>query len=159
VVLPYQVPHLSLTTPSSVESLSCGCKYLPIARQELLTDLTLLASSRSLEPHTTTATPALHLYPKPQAITYPGDLDFGFPPVEENFSLPATDPTFVYEQTRGGCKRMSCGKNLTRELTICDIVGSQLPSLDQPCFDLPAPNPTIVSGFVVSAVPLLFTIL
>jgi hypothetical protein len=160
VVLPYQFPpHPYLAIPSSVQNLSCGCRYLPIARQGLLTHLSLLASSRSPEPHTATATPALHPYPQPQAIADPGGLDFGFPPVAENFSLPATDPTSAYEQTRGGCKWMSCGKNLTRELTICDIVGSRLPPLDQPCFDLPAPDLTIVSGSIVSAVPFLFTIL
>jgi hypothetical protein len=151
MVLSYQIPsHSSFATPSSVQTFSYGCGYLPIAHQELLIHLSLLALSLSPEPHTVAATPALYPYPQSQAITNPGDLDVGFPSMAENSFLPVAGPTLTYEQVCGECKRMPRGTNLTRELTICDIVRPQFPSLDHSCFGPPAPDPTIVCCFILS---------
>jgi hypothetical protein len=149
-VHPSQLSAYSSLAPSPVPTLSRGCRYLPIAHQELLTHLLPLAKSLSPEPRVMPTTPAVHPHPQLQLIADQDVLNFGFPALAENTSLPAANSTLAHNQTYGECKRTSSGPNLTGKLTICDIVWPQFPPLDPPSFNYPSFCPTIVSDSIIS---------
>jgi hypothetical protein len=142
--------YSSLVSPLPAPTLSRGCRYLPVAHQELLTHLLPLDKSLSPEQHTVATAPIIHPDAQFQVITDQDVLDFGFPALAENISLPAANSTLTRDQTCGECKRTSSGPNLTGKLTICDIVRSQFPQLNPPRFNLPSFDSTIVSGSIVS---------
>ena len=131
---------------SSYSSLdSC---HFPTSHQYSLTHLSPSAQPLSPDQHAVAITSA----PQPQTISNPDDLDFSFPPATESPSCLWTAQPRPHMTLLGAVvSQPPLTSNLTRVLTVRDVVLQELPLSGPLSFNLPPSGPITVSGSVVSS--------